>query len=492
MNVNARTSSERIETLSRAANPALFEAAIDPQLLTVLMLANLMSPTLWQLRDKVLARAHAKYPNEDHLRQAHITLEMLAYVNQHFTHDYPMNTAQKVGVAELSDIRQRLGAAGVDDALDLIRQHFHHRDEQGLLTPALDIFPVLNQEKFPIFNYSTIDGLRAMRRLLGHKKHKPMGVTICADEATLTATLANILHGISFVDIFLLATPAHYTTFLRKDGERFWCNGKPEFFDKHTWDKTCAAPGSPGPQAAFAARLPFLDRLISPLGTLRIATGESSIPKPALDRFLDESRAFFGCTLDPLQQAVDAGITFQTPSIDASDLRALDQLTGADHARQVISDLAKAQPMSVFDQALYCIRDLDVPYPGAYLAAALHGTKLRGAAARVASWADACAVVDTIAGTEPVLGARDRLALPDEVLLFQTGDDVDKGLLLFSLLLASAAFDETDKASAQLRITEHATYCTFQGQTIDLRTLTPVVTPTGRDRLILTQASLNT
>lgn len=125
------TISLHIEKLSRAANPALFEAAIDPQLLTVPMLANLMSLTLWQLKDRVRARAQTKRPDEEGLRQARITIEMLAYANHHFTHDYPMGTANKVGVTDLSAIRQRLGAECVDYAPNVLGQHYLRCGERG-------------------------------------------------------------------------------------------------------------------------------------------------------------------------------------------------------------------------------------------------------------------------------------------------------------------------------------------------------------------------
>ncbi|MEM6887047.1 MAG: hypothetical protein AAF636_02790 [Pseudomonadota bacterium] len=482
--------SNRIERLSRAANPALFEAAIDPQLLTVLMLANLMSPTLWQLKDKVLARAQAKYPDEEELQQSHITLEMLAYVNHHFTHDYPMSTAKKVGVSDLSTIRHRLGAEGVDYALDVIRRHFLRRAEQGLLTPDLDIFPVLEQDKFPIFNYSTIDGLRALRRLLHKKKHKPLGVTICADEATLVATLANILHGVSFRDIFLFGTPAHYTTFLRKDGARFWCNGKPEYFDKAAWQTLCDDPKVTNPDAEFSRRQPFLDRIVSPQGTLLLYNCECSIPEAAFQDFVDESCAFFGCVLEPLQTVIEAGILYLPSSEALEGLGSLDNLTSATEARAVLSDLAASYALSVFDQAFYCIRDLQVAYPGAYLAAALHGPKLCVAAGNIRSLDDAMEIVSKISGTDAVLGDRDRIALPDEVITFQTGDDVDNGLLLFSLLLSSSAFSSRDKSEAALVVTEVSSFCCWRHQIIDLKSLSFVDAISGSECMRLRQAAL--
>ncbi len=487
---NAPTVSPRIETLSRAANPALFEAAIDPQLLTVLMLANLMSPTLWQLKNKVLARARARYANEEELQQTHITLEMLAYVNHHFTHDYPMSTAKKVGVTDLSAIRQRLGAQGVDYALDVITRHFKRRDEQGLLTPDLDIFPVLEQDKFPIFNYSTIDGLRAMRRLLGQKKHKPMGVTICADEATLVATLANLLHGVSFRDIFLLGTPAHYTTFLHKDGARFWCNGKPEYFDQAAWQSLCADPTVTNPDAEFSRRLPFLDRIVSPLGSLFLVSRECSIPKGAFQDFRDESRAFFGCVLKPLENAVEAGISYLPSDAAFDGLQSLDHLTSAAEAHAVLSDLAERGRLSVFDQAFYCARELQVAFPGAYLAAALHGPKLCDAAASVRSVEDAIGVVAKITGTDAVLGDRNRLALPDEVILFKTGDDVDRGLLLFSLLLSSTAISARDKSEAEFVVTDKSSYCRWQQQIVDMSSLSFVDAVSGQELMRISQAAL--
>ncbi|MEM7318943.1 MAG: hypothetical protein AAF408_07960, partial [Pseudomonadota bacterium] len=336
----------------------------------------------------------------------------------------------------------------------------------------------------------TIDGLHAMRRLLGHKKHKPMGVTICADEATLIATLANVLHGVSFADIFWLGTPAHYTTFLHRNGERFWCNGKPEFFDQSAWHAMCAAPDALGPQAAFARRLPFLDRIISPLGSVFFSTRECSIPEDHLETFLRESRAFFGCVLESVQNAVDAGLSFGPSKVARADLQALDNLETADQARTLITELAAAHPLSVFDQANYCARDIAVTYPGAYLAAALRGPKLRVAAARVDSMQSALDTVARIQSDAAVLADRTRIALPDEVLLFQTGDDVDKGFLLFCLLLTAAHASPQDKLQARLVISDRSTYCFWQEQIIDMRDLGVVNATAGTTLAEITLSSL--
>lgn len=147
-------------------------------------------------------------------------------------------------------------------------------------------------------------------------------------------------------------------------------------------------------------------------------------------------------------------------------------------------------PLSMFDQALYCMRYLEVTYPGAYLAAALRGPKLSKCATKVDSLQSAVDMVASVENDQAVLSYRNRIALPDEVLLFQTGDDVDKGLLLFSLLLAASFASAQDKSKARLVVTDVSTFCCWRDQIIDLKSLVAVETTSGRKIAELTQASM--
>lgn len=481
--------SPRIEQLSRAVHPGLLDTAIDPHLMIVLIIANLMCPSLWRMRDRILDKIPREARNDGAGSQSLISRELLAYIDRHFTHLFPMAVAKQVGVLEIEDERRRLGAENVDIVKDQLIQHLKHRRSDGLLTPMLDIFPLLEQDQMPIYTYSTVDGLRGMARLLGHKKHRPLGVTVCADEATLTASLACILHSISFTDVFIIGSPGHYTTFLQKDGQRFWCNGKLEYFDEAKWFDLTQSSTAASPITEFERRMPHADRFISLFGMLKLGNGVSTIPLNELERMLDECDTFFGTGLPQSTRARSEKIQFLPAKASRGDLMRFNHLTGADQARALMAELAGDDDLSVFGQAIYCYRDIRVREPGAYLVAALRGQKLRAAAASIASIEDALTLVQGIHGKATVYNDRYRVALPDEVLLFETGDDVDRGLLLLSLLLAAPTIADNAKKRARLTVTLQSSYLTWQGQLIDLASLGRVIETIGETQMELSAPS---
>lgn len=480
--------SARIELLSRAAHPGLMDAATDPDLLIVLILANLMSDRLWHIRDQILSRVDPT--GRDLAPTSQITHEMLEYIDRHFTHDFPMGTADRVGLLNLQDERDRLGAEPVDRIKAQLWRHVTRRRSDGLLTPALDIFPVLERDQLPLYIYNTIDGLHAMSRLMGHKKHRPMGVTVCADEATLTTSLATILHGISLVDAFMVGSPGHYTTLLQKDGQRFWCNGKPEYFDQAGWQRLTNGPDAADPLAEFDRRVPYADRFITMYGTLVLDGRPSAIPSEQLDRFNADCRAFFGIELPPFRTLRHQGVSFVPSRATTEQLRRFDTLKGADEVRSLLTELAASDDLSVFGKARYCYRDVSIQAPGAYLANSLRGPKLRQAAQEIDGVEAALDRIRRIAGDVSIYGRRERIAMADEVLLFDTGDDVDRGLLLLSLLLASPGIDAEAKRAMQLIATKEATFLTLGHTVLDVATLKQTDAAVGSTLLRLSVESL--
>ncbi len=482
--------SDQIERLSRAVHPGLMDAAIDPDLMIVLILANLMSDRLWQIRDRIVERV----PNQNQIERvsphSQITQEMLSFIDHHFTHDFPMGTAERVGTLDLQDERDRLGAQAVDKIKEQLWRHVTRRRSDGLLTPALDIFPVLEQDRLPIYTYSTIDGLHAMSRLLKRKKHRPLGLTVCADEATLTTSLASILHGISLADAFIVGSPGHYTTLLQKNGQRFWCNGKPEYFDQARWHSLTHGPNAADQFAEFDRRVPYADRFISMFGTLILGGGISTNPEDELKRFETDCTDFFGFQLPPFQTLHEQETRFATSRATRAQLLQLDNLSGAEQVRNVMAELAQGYDQSVFDQAFYCYRDIIVGAPGAYLANALRGPKLRKLATSVDSFETALEHVGRISGQVSIFGDRDRVAVADEVLLFDSGDDVDRGLLLLALLLASAGIDDADKTSMRLTVTDKGSFLTTRNRVIDVANGSEAPTVAGAVWMTLDQAAL--
>jgi hypothetical protein len=79
----------------------------------------------------------------------------------------------------------------------------------------------------------------------------------------------------------------------------------------------------------------------------------------------------------------------------------------------------------------------------------------------------AISIVDSIRGRDSIFGSRDRIAMPDEVLYFNTGDDRDRALLLYTLLQHSPIGD----AESVIALSNENSFVSHQGKWIDLESL---------------------
>lgn len=59
-------------------------------------------------------------------------------------------------------------------------------------------------------------------------------------------------------------------------------------------------------------------------------------------------------------------------------------------------------------------------------------------------------MVREVPGTRSVLGSSNRIALPDEVFLFNTANDKERALALYSLIMLSPSFSASEKAQLAL------------------------------------------
>lgn len=84
---------------------------------------------------------------------------------------------------------------------------------------------------------------------------------------------------------------------------------------------------------------------------------------------------------------------------------------------------------------------LDVPDTEVYLRAALRDYNTGKLAKNIVTLKDAPDIVAKVKGTSSIFGTRERIALPDETLYFDTGSDRDRALLLYTLLSRSPVSD---------------------------------------------------
>jgi hypothetical protein len=129
--------------------------------------------------------------------------------------------------------------------------------------------------------------------------------------------------------------------------------------------------------------------------------------------------------------------------------------------------LAQRQPDSICDFAQYAFRKIDVPFPQAYVYAALRDYHVKQSANTIRNFEDALNILKNIKGEKSIFDSRDRLALPDETLLFQTGNDRDKALLLYTLLHLSTISDP----EMAIGFSENDSYVYYNREWIELNTL---------------------
>jgi hypothetical protein len=119
--------------LDRAVAPNLFDAAADPDVVFPLVLANLMSPRLWDLRDRLSGSAGpAQVLRDGTIRPVQ------QYVDHHFEHVTPDLVAGMNGVLDLDAEAERLGSATVEHTLSMLQSTFAWRNEHG--APQKDAF----------------------------------------------------------------------------------------------------------------------------------------------------------------------------------------------------------------------------------------------------------------------------------------------------------------------------------------------------------------
>ncbi len=199
--------------MEHAVAPNIFDAVLDPALVFSLVLANLMSTRLWALRERVLSAAEqpqgagGAIPRIQHL------------IDHNFEHITPVRVVEINGVLDAGAEGERLGAEAVGYAIAKILSTYTWRIEHGTLEKGVLPVDLIEQRNFPAYVYASIDEAWATRRLLHHRKHKPLGLTCCLDEAAIFAALVLALPLGAVDEMAFIGSPAHYTALVWAAGE---------------------------------------------------------------------------------------------------------------------------------------------------------------------------------------------------------------------------------------------------------------------------------
>lgn len=197
------------------------------------------------------------------------------------------------------------------------------------------------------------------------------------------------------------------------------------------------------------------------LGMCHCTTKRADIPLHQLNSIYRRIRGFLSL---PLKHPNLDSLQFVRSSVAISDPL---EFSSAEEYQSAIFSLANKLPNSIYYFAQYAFRRIDVPFPKAYVYAALRDYHARQMAKKIRSLEDALSIVESITGQDSIFGSRERIALPDETLIFKTGSDRDKALLLFTLLQHSPICD----VEMAIGFSEDNSYVYYHHKWIELNTL---------------------
>jgi len=180
------------------------EIFIFPELLYALVLANIMSPSIWKWRDDPW---FAKNDSLSPLKKIH---RLKQYIMDHFSFNLDLDTwglttketelsrfNQYIDESVLAESNALFGYEGDKYYFDIdIRKHF------GLDRYTTNVIPYWKTE--------TVEAMEAFK----YKEGYPAGAGECVSLATLYAAAAHIVAGIPLDDIYLFATPLHSQNFI--------------------------------------------------------------------------------------------------------------------------------------------------------------------------------------------------------------------------------------------------------------------------------------
>ena len=419
---------ESMSDLGRAIRPNIFDVFADPTVVMPMVVANLLSPTLWDHVAR-LGGNDGRTPLLERMSQ------IQRLMDRWLQHLSPAQVLALDGVLHLDHERDRLGASTVDRALDSIRRTIHWRTKRGTLPAQDPLLRSIDEGTFPCYVYGTIDELVAHRRMLGRPSGRPRGLSSCLDEAALLSSflaaqpLADI-HG-----IVLLGSAAHYTVLSwtgEPDGADFragWFYGKNTLLTDEDYRRIIAQDYAGDAALAFADRMPVVDFILSRRGTWHLTQGRSSIPASERVELVSVLDAFFGGRLEVIDDAVRRTRADERPSAFDELIAACAQETSHAGVRPAVL----RKPSAAAQEALACHRDMQYLDLSHFQAAAQRGTMMRTARLEARNADDVARRISSIAGTQSPFRPAGMLAMPEEVLRYGTGTPQDRELLTWAL-----------------------------------------------------------
>ena len=406
------------EEKSAAATLSDMEIFVFPDLMFSLVLANILSPRLWRWRElDWFADIRDMRPKK-----------RLQRLRQHVMDNYTFNldletwglTSQKRELArfadfmspdEISSSNALFGYQGDAYYYDIdIRRHF-----------GLDKY---GAETIPYWKTETIEAMDAFRRKSGHA----VGAGECVSLAGLYAAAAFVVCGLPLESIYLMATPLHSQNFVDVDTGILTNNRR--LVTRAMWSNGTVI----SKQARRALEHERVTIVSHATGLIHLLHDMATIDPAVYADFSRKLNAF----LEPPEGAADTH-------------RVVPRLPDPGRVRFVRDDepLALSPDMDYGEvsRRLHSLRGLNrvatlAPYAahelgetecGPFIKAAMERCPVSKSALESLTPGETLARLDTL-GDESIYDGSSRLAQPDEVWNFGTGDGLEKCLLAANIL----------------------------------------------------------
>jgi hypothetical protein len=417
----------KLDKLSSAVSLTVLEIDYYPnELVPAFLLANLMSPALWAWRSEKRA-----FANDGSLLSAKNRLNQL----QRFFHRYtfiilPDKPGGDLwGLLSFPEEEKRFGA----DFIERIRAEYDATFRKLLNdNPESQFGQIVNQSYyregfFPRLKNETLEVMNAFARTDPEGKRAGK----CIGLGMLWAAAIAVWGRFPLDWITITGNRAHMFVYLDEEEGHLLNNTK---WFSGTRINNQSELSNFVREVASGTETTFF--YIPAVGMCHCPAKKSEIPRERITEIYDEIGDFVSI---PLKHPNPETINFVQSSNSLPDPL---EYESALEYQTAVAELAKQFPDSIYEFALYAFRSLAVTHPQAYVRAAARDYHTKQLAQAITSLDDALKTVAGVAGRDSVFESRERMAMPDETLIFNTGDDRDRALLLYTLLQGSAVADE--------------------------------------------------
>ena len=442
-----------IEKFSRAVSLTVLEIDIDRNnLIPAYYLANLMSPSLWAWREK--RSAYDPSGRILGVKRRCREIERHFHSNYSFTYmpEYP--GGDPWGLLYFPDEEKRLGK----DFIDAVRKEYDESLRMLLRqNPESQFGRIVNEQYykegyFPRLRNEIIEVMDAYKLISPDGK----GSGKCLALAMLWITSLVIWARFSPDKVVLIGNRAHAFGFLLEEEGILFNNTKQFTYNRiHNLSELSEFVR----MVTTSTDTTFF--FIPSFGMCHCFWKKSDIPYPKLQEVYEKIKEFLGIPLKhPDLNLIKISPVAQPPVPIPNPL----EFNTPEEYQAVIFSLARKFPGSIYDFVQYAFRKIDVPYPQAYIYAALRDYHVSQHSRRIKSLQDALNILESIEKKDSIFNSRDRIALPDEVLIFKTGNDRDRALLLYTLLYRSQISDP----KMAIGFSEDKSYVYYNNKWIDV------------------------